>query len=318
MKIKISGTGYHIRIGRIDEHLVDGGEFNEISHWTNFRELLDVRAPNSDDCSVEVNGEELEVGTDIEPEVYGQDCLPSQWDIDANGARYIALTIDHLSGVFGELELEDTADLGKVNFFSDAPEYGDSEYCIYTIFAYGEKELLLDRSSENLVVKERHHLIIDLEGDEVVTEFTTNIGDDSASYVVRNLDTSLGYRREGDGRVLYLFNGQIDSSACSQVVRAAYSDITDDGDIDFAEYDPSTVTSSLGKIEDDMPLAEAVAGDPKNIDELISDLKVRGISIVYVDVKRRIISSEVDVEELRASFNDAWTFAREYDHLDEY
>ena len=318
MNITISGTGYHIRAGVIDDDLVDSGEFDEISNWTSFCELLDVRAPNSDDCAFEINGEDLEVGTDIEPEPYGHDYLPSHWEIKADGAKYIAITIDHLSGEFGEIELEDTDDSGAVNCFSDAPEYGDNEYCLYTVFACGDKELLLNRASENLVITERQHLIIDLEGDEVVTEFTTEPGDDGASYTVRELDTSLGYRRDGDGSVLYLFNGDIDSSACSQVVRVAYSETTDTGDLDFAEYDPSTIVSSLGQIEDDMPLAEALGGDPGNIDALINDLKTRGTSVVYVDIKRRVISSKVDVQELRASFSDAWIFAREYDHLDDY
>lgn len=318
MKMKISGAGYHIRVGAIDDDLVNSGEFDEISSWTNFCELLDVRAPNADECVVEVNGEEIEVGTDIEPEPYGHDYLPSHWEIDSGGASYIAITIDHLSGDFGEIELEDTADLSNVNFFSDAPEYGDNECCVYTVFAYGDKELLLDRSSEHLEIVERQHLIIDLDAREVVHEFTTYPSDDSSSYIVRNLDTALGYRREGDGCVLYIFNGEIDFEACSQVVKVAYTDINDDGEIDFAEYDPSNVTSSLGQIEDDMRLEEAVGGDLANIDVLLDDLKSRGTSVVYIDIKRRIISSEVDVKELRTTFADAWVFAREYDHLDDY
>lgn len=318
MNITISGTGYHIRAGVIDDDLAESGEFDEISNWTNFCELLDVRAPNSDDCSFELNGEDIEVGTDIEPEPYGHDYLPSHWEINADGARYIAITIDHLSGEFGAIELEDTDNVDAVNCFSDAPEYGDNEYCVYTVFACGDRELLLNRGSENLVITERQHLIIDLEGDEVITEFTTDPGADSASYIIRELDTSLGYRREGDGSVLYLFNGEIDSGACSQVVKASYSDITDNGDLDFAEYDPSTVTTAFGQIEDDMTLAEAVAGDSANIDTLLRDLETRGTSVIYVDIKRKVISSKIDVQELQESFSDSWVFAREYDHLDDY
>ena len=74
------------------------------------------------------------------------------------------------------------------------------------------------------------------------------------SFKIKGGIGSLGYNREGGGRVLYIFNGKFDFAATDTVVSRAYTD-KHEGEIDFAEYDPSKISTDRFEIEDEVPLS---------------------------------------------------------------
>ena len=78
-------------------------------------------------------------------------------------------------------------------------------------------------------------------------------------YEILNLNQHFGFRREGGGRVVYLFNGEIDYAATEQVTDKLYNIENENGDIDFSEYEPSVLdTNAIGEIEDELPIRSLI------------------------------------------------------------
>ena len=80
------------------------------------------------------------------------------------------------------------------------------------------------------------------------------------SFKIKGGIGSLGYRREGGGGVLYIFKGKFDFApaiaAMEIVVSHAYTD-KHEGEIDFAEYDSSIISTDRFEIEDDVPRVQS-------------------------------------------------------------
>ena len=85
---------------------------------------------------------------------------------------------------------------------------------------------------------------------------------DSKYTIIGNID-HIGYRREGGGRVLYVFNDEIDWEATEFVVNTSYTEKYE-GDLDHAEYDPSIIETSNYTIEDEQPISEVLGEDNKD------------------------------------------------------
>ena len=76
---------------------------------------------------------------------------------------------------------------------------------------------------------------------------------------------NFGYRREGDGRVIYIYDGEMSFTAASYIEGLAYTETYEDEDgeehIDMAQYDPSFVTFGNHEVTDVEPLAEHIDED---------------------------------------------------------
>jgi len=152
-------------------------------------------------------------------------------------------------------------------------------------------------------------------------------------YKINELEEPFGYRREGDGRVVYLFNSEVDYDAIEQVTDNVYTDTTEDEDgeevADFAEYDPSCLDSDMaGEIEDELSMteiADKIKGDANNTEKfelfLKHDVLDRGIPLIFVDAKSKTIS-QIELNDLHRIVdlykNRLIIFIREYDYLDDY
>ena len=136
---------------------------------------------------------------------------------------------------------------------------------------------------------------------------------------------NFGYRREGDGRVIYIYDGEMSFTAASYIEELAYTETYEDEDgeehIDMAQYDPSFVTFGNHEVTDVEPLAE-------HIDEDDSQAKIvffqealdANIFLFLIDINKNIIYQldEGNLEELLDSRYDLTLFAREYDHGYDY
>lgn len=163
------------------------------------------------------------------------------------------------------------------------------------------------------------------------------------SFEIKGDIGSLGYRREGGGGVLYIFKGKFDFApaiaAMEIVVSHAYTD-KHEGEIDFAEYDPSKISTDRFEIEDEVPLSSILVinnvselSDEENkrnsiilIKEFLLNLIEYGVSVIFVDLDEQAIFSvgeyEVNnsdlVNILLQHYLEATLFAREYDHIYDY
>lgn len=146
-------------------------------------------------------------------------------------------------------------------------------------------------------------------------------------YEILNLNQHFGFRREGGGRVVYLFNGEIDYAATEQVTDKLYNIENENGDIDFSEYEPSVLdTNAIGEIEDELPirsLIELLDTAEKKMSVLKffeQELWLKYIPLIYVDVQERKIKP-VDHKTIEPMLNDLVNYnllIREYDHLEDY
>lgn len=159
------------------------------------------------------------------------------------------------------------------------------------------------------------------------------------SFKIKGGIGSLGYNREGGGRVLYIFNGKFDFAATDVVVSHAYTD-KHEGEIDFAEYDPSKISTDRFEIEDEVPLSSILV--IHNVSELSDEENKRiaifftkkfllnlledGVAVIFVDLEEQTIfvvgEDEVNngdlVDALLKHYSDATLFARGYDHIYDY
>jgi hypothetical protein len=152
-------------------------------------------------------------------------------------------------------------------------------------------------------------------------------------YKINELEGSFGYRREGDGRVVYLFNAEVDYDAIEQVTDNVYTETTEDEDgeevVDFSEYEPSFLDSDMaGNIEDELSMteiADKIKGDADNTEKfelfLKQDVLDRGIPVIFVDAESKTIS-QIELNDLHRIVglykNRLIIFIREYDHVHDY
>ena len=151
-------------------------------------------------------------------------------------------------------------------------------------------------------------------------------------YKINKIKQPFGYRCDGDGVVVYLFNAEYDSSAIRQVVHHVYDTVEDeDGDevINCSEYDPSRLDSEMaGNIEDELSMAQVVAkikgggSDAEKFEAFLKqDVLNKGIPLVFVDAESSTISQieSGKLSKIVGLYRDRLTiFIREYDPTDDY
>ena len=104
-----------------------------------------------------------------------------------------------------------------------------------------------------------------------------------SKYTIIGNINHIGYRREGGGRVLYVFNNEIDWEATEFVVNTTYTDKYE-GDLDHAEYDPSIIETSKFIIENEQPISEVLGKDNKDKSgEFFEDMLKNYVVIIFVD-----------------------------------
>ena len=142
---------------------------------------------------------------------------------------------------------------------------------------------------------------------------------DSKYTIIGNID-HIGYRREGGGRVLYVFNNEIDWEATEFVVNTTYTDKYE-GDLDHAEYDPSIIETSKFIIEDEQPISEVLGKDNKDKSgEFFEDMLKNYVVIIFVDNENLTIEQieENKINALVERCPNLMLYAREYDHIYDY
>ena len=144
-------------------------------------------------------------------------------------------------------------------------------------------------------------------------------------YTIEGIKTHFGFRREGGGRVVYLFNGEVDYSATELLTDSLYTDENDDGEVDFSEYDPSVLdTEGAGELEDEVSmadLAEKLGAERPSVAEFFKkEIYAQNIPVIFVDLEQKLIRevSQDDIEKTISEHGDLNIFIREYDHLDDY
>lgn len=166
----------------------------------------------------------------------------------------------------------------------------------------------------------------DLKIDEEVLAITKNESFDedieipeSKYTIIGNID-HIGYRREGGGRVLYVFNDEIDLEATEFVVNTSYTEKYE-GDLDHAEYDPSIIETSKYTIEDEQPISEVLGEDNKDKSgEFFEDMLKNYVVIIFVDNENLTIEQieENKINALVERCPNLMLYAREYDHIYDY
>ena len=166
----------------------------------------------------------------------------------------------------------------------------------------------------------------DLKIDEEVLAITKNESFDedieipeSKYTIIGNID-HIGYRREGGGRVLYVFNDEIDWEATEFVVNTSYTEKYE-GDLDHAEYDPSIIETSKYTIEDEQPISEVLGEDNKDKSgEFFEDMLKNYVVIIFVDNENLTIEQieENKINALVERCPNLMLYAREYDHIYDY
>lgn len=136
-------------------------------------------------------------------------------------------------------------------------------------------------------------------------------------YRIQQLDGPFGFRRDGFGRVLFLFIGEVDLLACDLVVNAAYGNGFD-GHRFCAEYDPSVIDVGDFSIEDEISLKEVLVTNALGLKTFIEKLAARQVALVFVDSEERIITQQLDAIDLASRVQDIRLFAREYDYPGDY
>lgn len=148
-------------------------------------------------------------------------------------------------------------------------------------------------------------------------------------YEISDDDFDIEYRREGDGRALYIFNGPFDYDACKQLVKHVYTEERK-GEEGCSEYDPSTITTEKYELEDKTDLQEIIEiedvtnlsqEENKKLFEFFEHLLWENIILIYVDVVKKTIRQiyEDDAEEgFIENQTEIVLFAREYDHAEDY
>ena len=154
------------------------------------------------------------------------------------------------------------------------------------------------------------------------------------TFKIEELEGPFGFRREGQGRVVYLFNGKVNHDAIELVTDQQYKEESEDGEIDFSQYDPSILyTDTVGEIECDMfendsiPLTyiiEKINSHDTPLNKLISFIKKeiieKNIPLIFIDLHRKIIrqlgiDNFIDIVHEYKNLN---MFVREYDHINDY
>lgn len=153
-------------------------------------------------------------------------------------------------------------------------------------------------------------------------------------YEIKQLNGPFGYRREGGGRVVYLFNSEVDFQAIEQVTDASYAETTEDEDgeeiIDFSEYDPSVLDTDLaGELEDEismLDICKRMKGDVVNHEKFKSFLEsavlAENIPLIFIDSVTQTIS-QISVGDDLDNQIDTYRerliiYIREYDHAGDY
>ena len=130
----------------------------------------------------------------------------------------------------------------------------------------------------------------------------------------------LGYRHDGNGRVLYIFNGNVDYSATEEVIKKVYTE-NSDGEIDYSEYDPSFIETGKFIIEDEKFLDDILQVKSKNEQiYFFENMLDNGVYLIFVDVTKYTIEQiqRDTIKELVNCNQNLILFAREYDPLEDY
>ena len=144
-------------------------------------------------------------------------------------------------------------------------------------------------------------------------------------FTIEGIKTHFGFRREGGGRVVYLFNGEVDHGATEQLTDTLYTDENDDGEVDFAEYDPSVLdTKTAGELEDELSMGDLVekigANGQAVADFFKKEVYAQNVPVIFVDLEKKLIREvgQDDIETTISEYGNLNIFIREYDHLDDY
>lgn len=130
----------------------------------------------------------------------------------------------------------------------------------------------------------------------------------------------LGYRHDGNGRVLYIFNGNVDYSATEEVIKKVYTEKSD-GEIDHSEYDPSFIETGKFIIEDEKFLDDILQVKSKNEQiYFFENMLDNGVYLIFVDVTKYTIEQiqRDTIKELVNCNQNLILFAREYDPIEDY
>ena len=130
----------------------------------------------------------------------------------------------------------------------------------------------------------------------------------------------LGYRHDGNGRVLYIFNGFVDYSATEEVIKKVYTE-NSDGEIDHSEYDPSFIETSKFIIEDEKYLDDILQVKSENEQiYFFENMLDNGVYLIFVDVTKYTIEQiqRHTIKELVNCNQNLILFAREYDPIEDY
>jgi len=142
-------------------------------------------------------------------------------------------------------------------------------------------------------------------------------------YKMSKLSGPFGYMENGDGKVIYMFDKELDYDAIQEVVAKVYGE-------DVSEYDPSSLDSSMaGVLQDELSMqqiAQKIEGDldaSAKFELFVKmDILDNNIPLIYVDTTTKKITQITDTKALQKIIvknEEAITiFIREYDVCEDY
>tara|TARA_B100001059_G_C17824969_1_gene580785 strand:- start:162 stop:707 length:546 start_codon:yes stop_codon:yes gene_type:complete len=180
MRIEFVGSGYELLVGKLTDE--QGEKFSEIGDdltadaiseiagdWTELNHYVHFNGPDEDDCVMTVDGEETDPEL-AEPDDFDLSEMINNFGIKDDDTRFIAVTISRESGNFGCVDLPDGADIEKFRVVSQAPEYAEEEFCIFTHYFYDGSEVQLSEDTYSVETSSVKHIIYDIEEEEIVAE----------------------------------------------------------------------------------------------------------------------------------------------------
>lgn len=218
------------------------------------------------------------------------------------------------------------------NFRNIDVEFLDPEE-VQTLF--DKWELCVRENRGNLGYVEKDELYEDLLSDvEKKTDDEDRISrinsEQESSFTISDLEGPFGTSRQGDGKIVYLFANELDTSALDMVVGTHYHRFirNEDGDIvrDLAEYDPSLLETAIGAIENEASFGEIVSkmgGSSSDKfkqflrDEILGDR----IPLIFIDNEEKTIRQlgDYDIDSVVDQCNESLhIYVREYDSSGDY
>ena len=221
---------------------------------------------------------------------------------------------------------------GGIGGFYDEDDSSTYGLNIFTGFWAIEEDV--DELEPAACTVESEYIEIDTAGTEhiyYIRCIKESTGKQIGDYELNDLYGSFGYIREGDGKVVYLFNDDVDHELTSKIAAFAYgNEETARSEFNWSEMDPSILnTLHAGELLDENSfndIIEIIDVDGPDIYKFITllseDILNENVPLIYIDSSnkniKQLTSKNQIVEIVNLYKENLSIYIREYDHAEDY